>query len=140
MLPQSAKDIVTSKTLAHLVTIAPDGSPRVTVAWTGLDDDGDIAIATLPNQAKLADIRRDPRVAVTFITDVTNPMGLQEYLVVYGTARITEGSAPELLQELASIYIGPGVIFPPIPDPPPGYITHIRPERLGGVGPWISDG
>ena len=42
-------------------------------------------------------------------------MGLTEYLVVYGTARITAGSAAELLQELAYTYLGPGVRFPPIP-------------------------
>jgi hypothetical protein len=23
-----------------------------------------------------------------------------------------------------------------MPDPPPGFITRITPERLGGVGPW----
>jgi hypothetical protein len=30
-----------------------------------------------------------------------------QYLVIYGTARITEGGAPELLQELARTYLGP---------------------------------
>ena len=139
MLPQSAIDIVTSNTIAQLVTITPDCAPRVTAAWTGMDENGDITIATLSDQKKMADIRRNPRVAVSFITDVTNPMGLREYLVVHGTARITEGGAPDLLQELAYIYIGPGVNFPPMPDPPPGYITHIRPEKLGGIGPWTSD-
>lgn len=65
-------------------------------------------------------------------------MGLRHYLVVHGTARITEGGAPELLQELAQTYLGPGTTFPPMPDPPPGRVTHITPERFGGVGPWAS--
>jgi hypothetical protein len=64
-------------------------------------------------------------------------MGLTEYLVVYGTARITEGGAAELLQELAHTYLGPGVRFPPIDNPPPGYITHIKVNRVSGVGPWL---
>jgi len=27
-------------------------------------------------------------------------------------------------------------VFPGIPDPPPGFITRVTPQRLGGVGPW----
>jgi hypothetical protein len=30
------------------------------------------------------------------------------------------------------------VTFPPMADPPPGYITHIKVERIGGVGPWAD--
>jgi hypothetical protein len=51
-----------------------------------------------------------------------------------------EGGAPELLQRLAYTYLGPDVVFPNMPDPPPGYITRITPERLGGVGPWNPPG
>jgi len=49
---------------------------------------------------------------------------------------VTEGGAPEVLQRLAHTYLGPDVIFPGMPDPPPGYVTKITLERLGGVGPW----
>jgi hypothetical protein len=28
------------------------------------------------------------------------------------------------------------VKFPPMEDPPPGYVLHITPTRVGGVGPW----
>jgi hypothetical protein len=69
---------------------------------------------------------------------VTNEFGLQEYLVVYGTARVVEGGAPELLQRLAGTYLGPDVVFPPMPDPPGGFVTRIVPERVGGVGPWTK--
>lgn len=51
----------------------------------------------------------------------------------------TEGGAAELLQRLAHTYLGPDVRFPPMDDPPPGYITHIAVERIGGVGPWAGD-
>jgi hypothetical protein len=63
-------------------------------------------------------------------------MGLVEYIVVHGRARITEGGAAELLQEMARTYMGPDVKFPPVDHPPPGYITHITVESVGGVGPW----
>lgn len=44
-------------------------------------------------------------------------------------------TAAEILQRLADTYIGPDVVFPNMPDPPPGFVTRITPERLGGVGP-----
>ena len=51
-------------------------------------------------------------------------------------ARVTEGGAPAMLQGLAHTYLGPDVVFPPMPNPPPGFVTRITPERFGGVGPW----
>jgi len=81
-------------------------------------------------------MRRDPRVALSVEAGSRNQLGLDEYLVVHGRARITEGGAAELLQRLAHVYLGPEVKFPPMDDPPPGYITHISVDRIGGVGPW----
>jgi hypothetical protein len=63
-------------------------------------------------------------------------MGLDEYLVLDGRARITEGGAADLLQRLARVYLGPDVIFPPMPDPPAGFVTRIAVERISGLGPW----
>jgi hypothetical protein len=57
-------------------------------------------------------------------TDTRNELGLNEYVVVHGRARITEGGAPELLQRLAHVYLGPEVKFPRMADPPRGYITR----------------
>jgi PPOX class probable F420-dependent enzyme len=137
MLGTEAKQVVTSNALAHLVTLNPDGSPHVTLAWAGLDGD-EIVMATLPDQRKLKNMRRDPRVAVSFETDRVNSFGLKEYLVVHGRARVVPGGAPELLQELAYVYIGPGTKFPPMPDPPPGFVTRIAVESVAGVGPWTG--
>src|SRR4051794_39440999 len=97
-MPRSARELLASEGWAQLVTLNADGSPHVTAAWVGLEAD-DVVIATLGDQRKLRNIRRDPRVALTVPTSVMNPIGLTEYLVLYGTARITEGGAPEKLQE-----------------------------------------
>ena len=35
---------------------------------------------------------------------------------------------------------GPDVRFPPMDNPPPGYITHITVDRVAGVGPWAAGG
>ena len=136
-LPDSARAVLQSPALAHLVTLNPDGSPQVTVVWVGLDGD-EIVAAHLPEHRKVRNIRNDSRVALSVETQTRNAIGLTEYLVVYGTARITEGGAAGQLQELAHTYLGPGVRFPPIDNPPPGYITHITVNRVAGVGPWAA--
>jgi PPOX class probable F420-dependent enzyme len=137
-LSERARQVIESDALAHLVTVNADGSPQVAVVWVGLDGDEIVAAHLNPNQQKLRNLRRDPRVAVSIETSVMNPIGMREYLVVHGRARLTEGGAPELLQRLAHTYLGPGVRFPPMDDPPPGVITHISVERIGGMGDWSA--
>jgi len=135
LIPEPARELGESEALAHLVTLEPDGRPQVSCVWVGLED-GDIVFASLGERRKLDNIRRDPRVCLSIEGTAINAIGLREYLVVHGTARIEEGGGPELLQRLAYTYIGPDVKFPPMEDPPPGVVVHIVPERLGGVGPW----
>jgi hypothetical protein len=84
-------------------------------------------------------IERNPRVVISMEATTKSNYGLTEYAVIHGTARITEGGAPELLQKLAYVYMGPGVKFPPMPNPPPGYITRIRVDKVEGVGPWVEE-
>ena len=134
-IPAEARAVLESDALAHLVTLNRDGTPQVTCVWVGLDGD-EIVAAHLMRSQKVRNIERDPRVALSIETNRTNDIGLLEYLVVHGRARIQEGGAPELLQQLAYTYLGPDVRFPPMPDPPPGYVSRITIERLGGVGPW----
>ena len=135
VLTDTVRAALTAGHLAHLVTLEPDGRPQVSIVWVGVKDD-EIVSGHLGDRRKLANVRRDPRVAVSLETGGMEPGGLAHYLVVHGSARITEGGAPELLQELASVYLGEGVKFPPMDDPPPGLVLHIEPERIGGVGPW----
>ncbi len=134
-LPESAREVLESDALAHLVTLNADGSPQVTCVWVGLEGD-EVVCAHLGRFQKVRNIERDPRVALSVETAVVNPIGLREYLVVHGRARIEEGGAPELLQRLAYTYIAPDVKFPAMPDPPPGVVTRVAVERVGGVGPW----
>lgn len=61
--------------------------------------------------------------------------GLNNYLVIDGRARITKGGAPELLNQLAQIYVAPGTTYAP-DGTPEGYITRITAERIYGIGPW----
>jgi PPOX class probable F420-dependent enzyme len=136
-IPQEVRILIETGHLAHLVTLNPDGSPQVTLVWIGLDGD-EIVAGHLPRNRKVRNIERDPRVAISIETDTMSAMGLTEYVVLYGQARIQEGGAAELLQRLAYVYIGPGVKFPPVDNPPPGYVTRIRVDRIDGVGPWTG--
>jgi PPOX class probable F420-dependent enzyme len=136
MIPESVGALIASGPLAHLTTLNRDGSPQVSVVWIGIEED-EFVCGHMPESQKVKNIRRDGRVALSLLGQGQNAMGLHEYLVVYGQARITEGGAAALLQRLAHIYLGPDVIFPPEPFRSlPGFITRIRPQRFTGVGPW----
>ena len=134
-IPDDARAILESDALAHLVTSNADGSAQVSCVWVGLEG-ADLVFASLGPRRKLDNIRRDPRVTLSMEGTEISGIGLKEYLVVHGHARIEEGGGPELLQRLAHTYLGPDVKFPPMDDPPPGVVVHIAVDRLGGVGPW----
>ena len=121
----------------HLVTVNADGSPQVTVIWVGRHGD-ELLVAHLGSGQKIRNVRRNPRVTISFEMPGTGGPGLQHYAVLHGTATLTEGGAPELLQELAPRFMGEGVKFPPMDNPPPGTVMHIDVQRVTGNGPWVG--
>jgi PPOX class probable F420-dependent enzyme len=137
-LPDSARELIEAGALGHLVTINPDGSPQATCVWVAVEGDDLLTAHLNPNLRKLQNVRREPRVALTFEGSEIQPPGLRQYVAVQGEATIEEGGAPELLQELAHVYLGPEVRFPAIEDPPPGVRLRIAVERVGGIGPWAE--
>ncbi len=137
-LNDAARTLIASGPLGHMVTINPDGSPQVSVVWVGLDGDDLVTAHLSSRQRKLANLRRDPRVVLSFEGTASNPIGMREYLVVHGEATITSGGAPALLHRLAQTYVGPGTHFPPMRNPPEGFVVHVRVARVGGLGPWVG--
>jgi PPOX class probable F420-dependent enzyme len=137
-LPEPAREFLASGPLAHVATTNRDGSAQISCVWVKVDGDT-LVIASLGENQKIKNLRRDPRIALSFQASKTNPMGITEYLIVHGQATIEAGGAPELLQELAYTYIGPGVRFPAMDNPPPGYLIRIHVERIGGVGSWAEE-
>jgi len=136
-LSPQARALLESSALVHMVTLNPDGSPQVTIVWAGLDGDEIVSAHLFPNQ-KVRNVQRDPRVSLSIEGTGLSDRGLKEYLVVHGQARIEEGGAADLLQRLAHVYLGPDVRFPPMDDPPAGFVMRTTPTRVGGVGPWAS--
>ena len=139
-LNDAAREFIGSGADATLVTLNPDGSPQVSLVWVAVEStaDGDeLVIGHLSEHKKVRNVRRDGRVALTIVSPEPGEV-MRPYLLVTGTARVVEGGAPELLRKLAAVMIqAEGVPFPP-DNAPPGYVTRIRSDSIGGVGPWTA--
>ncbi len=80
-----------------LATLRGDGRPQLSPIMYTLDPhDNLIKISVTQTRAKVANIRRDPRVALQVMGD-----NFYEYLVVEGTARLIE---QDVLPELRRVY------------------------------------
>lgn len=123
--------------LGHLITIGAGGRPQVSMIWVGRDGD-ELLVAHLGDGQKIRNLESDPRVAISMELPGKSGPGLHNYAVIHGTANITIGGAPELLHRLAPKFLGEGVKFPPMDNPPAGRIVHITVERVTGMGPWVS--
>lgn len=138
-IPASVRELLATGPLAHVVTLDPDGTPHVTLAWAGFDGD-DLLMATffMLGQKKLRNLRRDPRVVLSFQAKEHTGEGLHPYVVIQGRARITEGGALEVMDRLAQYYLGPGQRYP-MRDVPEGVLIHVTVERIYGQGPWKEE-
>jgi hypothetical protein len=100
--------------------------------------DGDeLVMMHTAEHVKVRNLRRDPRVVVSIESEERSAGGphppFQFYLVIYGTATIAAGVAPDLAPLICAAY---GCAPPP--SVPPGYVTRISVDRIGGVGPWVA--
>lgn len=141
-IPDSARHVLESASPAHIATINPDGSPHLTMVWVAVDGE-ELFVPHLHRYRKLDNIQRDPRVALTVQADSVNAMGLQEYVLIRGRATVKEGGAPELLARLAPVYrrgqsVQHAGVERPSVEQPPGFVTRITPDYIGGVGPWAE--
>jgi PPOX class probable F420-dependent enzyme len=140
-IPQSLRDLLATGPLATVVTVDPDGTPHVTLAWAGFDGD-EVVMATFfyLEQRKLQNLRRDPRVVLSFQAKEYSGQGLWPYAVVQGRVdRIVEGGALDVMDRRAEFYIGPGQRYP-MRDVPAGVVIHVTVDRIYGQGPWVGAG
>ncbi|WP_067698309.1 PPOX class F420-dependent oxidoreductase [Nocardia jejuensis] len=139
-LDDAARELIGAGADATIVTLNPDGSPQISVVWVELqttpEGDDELVAGHFGVYQKIRNVRRDGRVAVTILSPEQGGV-MRPYIAINGTARITEGGAPEVLTRLAKAIVGPDATFPP-PDSPPGYLTRIRIDKVGGIGPWAS--
>jgi PPOX class probable F420-dependent enzyme len=140
-LNESARNLIGNGADATLVTLNADGSPHLSLVWVALQStpDGDELVVghiSKNGNKKVRNVRNDPSVAVMIVSPGGPGHPISLWLSINGTARIVEGGAPELLKELAQT-LCPGVDFVP-EGAPPGFLTRIRVDKVGGVGPWAS--
>jgi PPOX class probable F420-dependent enzyme len=136
-LPRELRDLIESGPMAHLSTVSADGSPQVSVIWIGLDGD-DLVSGHLGWYAKLRNIERDPRVVVSVDAPRAPGVFLNPYAVLRAQATVQPSDdAWDLLNRLAKVYMSPVAEFPD--QRRPGYIVRYSVERIGGIGPWVTD-
>jgi PPOX class probable F420-dependent enzyme len=101
-LPDSLLDLLRRPSPCFLATLMSDGSPQMTQTW--VDTDGrNVLINTVDGHQKVANMRRDPRVAV----NVADPQDPSRYIEVRGrVVGITEDGATEHIETLAQRYLG----------------------------------
>lgn len=136
-LSPELRELIESGPMAHLSTVNPDGSPHVTVIWIGLDGD-DLVSTHMSDNVKLRNIRRDPRVALSFDAPRQSEVWINPYAVLYARAVVEHSDRIwDLMEKHAKSYVSPEAQFP-IPDSPEhGYIVRYSIVRIGGVGPWV---
>ena len=134
-IPNSARAVLDGPGLAHLVTIEPDGRPQVSIVWVGLDGD-ELVAGHLPEHRKIRNMRRDPGVVLSVEAAPVTSSGSTSTWSFMDVPGLRRAGLRSCSSGLAHVYLGPEVKFPPMDDPPPGYITHISVDRIGGVGPW----
>jgi PPOX class probable F420-dependent enzyme len=138
VLPSELRDLINSGPMAHLSTINADGSPQVTVVWIGLDGD-DLVSTHMSDNLKLRNIRRDPRVALSFDAPRDPGSWLNPYAVIYATAVVEPSTRIwELMARHAKAYVSPNAELPIPETSEPGYIVKYSVTRIGGVGPWVA--
>ena len=140
-LNESARNLIGKGADATLVTLNADGSPHLSLVWVALQPtpDGDeLVVGHLSKNGnkKVRNLRNDPRVGIMIVSPGRPDQPISTWLSINGTARIVEGGAPELLKELAQT-LCPGVEFVP-EGAPAGFLTRIRIDKVGGIGPWAS--
>jgi PPOX class probable F420-dependent enzyme len=139
VLPTELRELIESGPMVHLSTISPDGSPQVTVIWVGLDGD-DLVSTHMRDNVKLRNIRRDPRVALSFDAPREPGVWLNPYAVIYARATVQPSSRIwELMDKHAKAYVSPDAEVPAPEDAAPGFVVHYSITRIGGIGPWVTN-
>lgn len=131
-LPESARTMLQDKAYAHVVTSGANGRPQVTMVWADAEGD-EVWFNTAEGRKKQTNLRREPRVVIS-VQDRNNP---QAYLVVHGTATMTEAGADAHIDKLAKRFLG----VDKYPYRQPGekrVLVRVAVDRLGGFAPGMQ--
>ncbi|CAM3025913.1 PPOX class F420-dependent oxidoreductase [Prescottella defluvii] len=91
-------DFIRPRHRAVLVTHKRSGGLQISPVTAGVDDEGRIVIATYPQRAKAANVRRDPHVSLCVLSDDFNGA----YVQSDGTAEVLD--LPDALEPLVEYF------------------------------------
>lgn len=137
-LSAPAQALLGSDAVAHVWTSNSDGTPQVSVVWVIVRDD-EILFGCDRHSRKARNLRLRPSVVLSIEDDVRNSQGFQQHLVVRGTATLTDGPDPALMDELANKYAGLERHPLALRDAPTSIVVRVAIERISGVGPWVDN-
>ncbi len=100
-IPDDVRAMLKEPIFFHVATSNPDGSPQLSVVWADLDGDL-IRFSTAEGRAKPRNLRRDPRIALSF----TAPDNDYRNIVIYGRAVEIEQRGMDLIDHMARKYLG----------------------------------
>ena len=101
-LSEKAKGLLKGKNFANVATIRKDGSPQVSPIWVDFDGTH-IILNSEETRAKVKNLKRDPRVAIS-VFNHDNPY---EYVQISGrVVEITTNGGAEGIDKMAQKYLG----------------------------------
>jgi PPOX class probable F420-dependent enzyme len=128
-LPESVKKVLEDKAYGHVITFGASKQPQVTMVW--LDVEGDeVLFNTAEGRKKPQNLRRDPQTIIS----VQNRNDLQSYVVLHGTATVTDAGADPHIDKLAKRFLGQDK-YPFRQAGEKRLLVRIKVDRLGGLGP-----
>lgn len=101
MTPEQIEEYLREPHIADLATVRPDGSPHVAPVWFHYDGDK-IKVIAEKSAVKIGNIRHEPRVSLSIATDQRPYV----YVIINGTAELSEDGIPELVRNMAVNYQG----------------------------------
>ena len=136
-LSAPAQALLGSDAVAHVWTTNADGSPQVSVVWVIVQGDRILFGCDRASQ-KARNLRRDPSIVLSIEDDVRNEHGFQRHLIIRGTAEISEGPNPELMDRLAEMYTGLKRHPLTLRDSDTSVVVSVTIDRISGEGPWLD--
>lgn len=115
-IPQAVRTLLEAPNYVHLATLQSDGAPRGWVVWAGLEGDHVLVVAA-DGSRKAADMRRDPRVALS-VFDLANP-----YRMAALTGRVIHTRPDEDYRYMDPIAVK--YISAPFPRGGPGLVCFV---------------
>jgi len=98
-IPDDIRALLSEPIFFHAATINDDGSPQVSVIWADIDGDL-IRFSTAEGRAKPRNLRRDPRIAISFLP----PDNPYRNIVINGRAVEIEQRGMDLIDHMARKY------------------------------------